>query len=210
MITQITRTYNLHPSYLAQINRLKPFTITSWDSMRGQLYLIRENIRFQLVNNQNKRCCYCGLKLGETSRVEVEHIAPKAGRFGNYPEFSYYKYNIAAICQYCNSSSKKGEYNPIIYESPVYKKCKFEIFHPYFDDPNLFFDYKINSKSIVISAKNGMNKNKALKSIEIFELDSEGHTEARAKEFFWERKKNGYQLSNAILDRIKNVMSFKR
>lgn len=210
MINQIINTYSLVPLYERQVKALTPFSTSSWDSTVGQMVLIRGNIKHQLMQNQNSRCCYCGLKLGETSRVEVEHIAPKAGRKGSFPQYSYYKYNLAAICQFCNSSSKKGEYNPIIKESPVYKKCSFEIVHPYFDNPNDFYEWKENSIGILISAKNGINKTKALKSIETFELDSEGHTEARAKEYYWERKKQGYALTDEIINLINKILNYRR
>ncbi len=210
MISQIVNIYTLPLDFQTELESHKPYTEKSWDSKAGNLVEIREEIKRQLIFNQKNKCCYCGLELGETSRVEIEHIAPKAGRQGNFPQFSYYKYNLAAICQFCNSSSKKGEFNPITKESPLYRRCEFSIVHPYLNDPAQYYDFKRNSLQIVISAKEGVNKSKALKSIEIFGLSEEAHANARAKQYYWEKRKSKYNFTDAIIDRIKGIVLFKR
>ena len=75
-----------------------------WDSARRINKDIKKSVKDQLMIYQNSNCVYCGLKLDETSREEIEHIAPRH----LYPEFEYVTKNLAMSCQYCNSSSKKG------------------------------------------------------------------------------------------------------
>lgn len=108
MIKQITTTYKLTQQDQNFINSLSPFQPGIWRS--STVKDIKIEIHNQLLVIQDYNCCYCGLKVNEGGRAEIEHIANKGGLIRPaYVEFVFTKKNLAIVCQFCNSSSKKGQ-----------------------------------------------------------------------------------------------------
>lgn len=163
-----------------------------WDSGKKINIAIKESIKKQLLLWQNNKCVYCGLKLGGTSREEIEHIAPRH----LYPEFEYTTKNLALSCQFCNSSSKKGRKNTIELKNAYYNMCTFTIVHPYYDDVDHYFE----SKGAIISICSGLTKSeevKAKNTIDMFGLCESYHVEERAKQILWEVQMKGCTFDEA-------------
>lgn len=163
-----------------------------WDSGKKINKAIKESIKRQLVLWQDEKCVYCGLKLGGTSREEIEHIAPRH----LYPEFEYTTKNLAMSCQFCNSSSKKGRKDTIDIKNAYYNKCTFTIIHPYYDDVDHFFE----SKGAIICICSGLTsseKEKAQNTMDMFGLCESHHVEARAMQLLWEVQMNGCTFDEA-------------
>ena len=205
MINKINSTYNLNNTQQNFLNSLIPFQPGIWDS--STVSHIKDEIHNQLLNIQNNNCCYCGLKVNEGGRAEIEHIANKGGKKKPaYIEFVFTKENLAIICQFCNSSSKKGQTDIMdSIDLTNYQNCTFKIVHPYFDDPNLHYSWSNGKYEILISSISA----KGRKSIDLFGLDSEAHTLARAKQKMFESKLAKYKKRNEILNRIKSILTFK-
>lgn len=205
MINKINSTFNLNHTQQNHLNSLLPFQPGIWDS--STVSNIKTEIHNQLLLIQNNNCCYCGLKVNEAGRAEIEHIANKGGKKKPaYIEFVFTKENLAIICQFCNSSSKKGQVDILDnIDLTNYQNCTFKIVHPYFDNPSLHYSWTNGKYAILISSKT----NKGKKSIELFGLDSEAHTLARAKQKMFESKLTRYRKQIEILDRIKTILSFK-
>lgn len=160
-----------------------------WDSGKKINKDIKESIRNQLNFWQKSKCVYCGLRLGGTSREEIEHIAPRH----LHPEFEYTTKNLAISCQYCNSSSKKGTKDTVKLKNVYYNKCIFTIVHPYYDDVDKFF----KSKGAIIYVCEGLSddeKEKAENTIEMFGLSEAQHVEIRAMQIYWESLRKKYTL----------------
>ena len=161
------------------INKLRPLQGGEWDLKTEEIKFVKKQIRSQLMKFQDSKCAYCGLKLGETSADEIEHIAPKGGKTRpKYTMFTFTPYNLVLACRLCNGPTKKGTKDTITKWDINYRNCEFNIFHPYFDDPADHFEWIPNGYKVVIQHKTEKGKN----SIKMFKLDNSAHLEARAKE----------------------------
>lgn len=179
----------VHKKYIRGLGTPK---YEDWDSGKKINKAIKESIKKQLLIWQNGKCVYCGLKLGGTSREEIEHIAPRH----LYSEFEYTTKNLAMSCQFCNSSSKKGRKDTIQLKNTYYNKCTFTIVHPYFDDVDHYFE----SKGAIISICSGLTRSeeaKARNTMDMFGLCESCHVEEREKQILWEQWKNGRTLDEA-------------
>lgn len=204
MISQILNSYHLTPIQDQFLQSL-PLQPGVWD--RSDIKAIKTEIHTQLLILQNNNCCYCGLKVNEGGRAEIDHIAKKGGpKRPAYTEFIFTPKNLAIACQYCNSSSKKGQDDVLSYTNLTnYDNCTFKIVHPYFHDPQTHYLWSKGKYKILISA----NSNEAIYSISLFELDSEAHTLARAKQVMFETKLAKYKSQQAIKQRVLNILKFK-
>ncbi|MED3126822.1 retron system putative HNH endonuclease [Bacillus tropicus] len=175
----------------------------SWKIQTKEMKSLKYRIKDWLTAKQNDRCAYCSSRLNVGGRAEIEHIAPKGELL--YPKFTFNENNLILACQHCNSSTKKGAKDPIVKYSVYYKRCKFSIVHPYFDDPDEHYKW-INEIRICIVAN--PDSIKAKNSIEMFELDGPYLTEERAKTFLWEKMKQGANLSSADQAEIQKALEF--
>lgn len=179
----------IHKAYIRGLGTPK---YKDWDSGKTINKEIKESIKKQLLLWQNEKCVYCGLKLGGTSREEIEHIAPRH----LYPEFEYTTKNLAMSCQFCNSSSKKGTKNTIKVRNIYYNNCTFTIVHPYYDDVDRFFQ----SSGAIISICTGLTSSeeeRAQNTMDMFGLCEARHVEERAKQLYWEVQMKGCTFDEA-------------
>lgn len=176
-----------------------------WERNTVMMNNIKKSINTQLNLFQNEKCCYCGLKLWETSRGEIEHIAPKRGRPKAYPEFTFTKKNLALACEYCNGSSKKGQKDIILKYNANYNRCEFKLVHPYFDDPDLHYEWVNNKTKIQIRHKTG----KGQYSISLFKLDQPSMSDARGKQYIYERKVAKIAQKQRYINLFKRIISFR-
>ena len=140
-------------------------------------YNLKEYIRNELIKSQNGRCAYCGEILGRSSsRRIIEHIAPK----NKYPQFIIVKNNLVLACSLCNGFEKKGNKDTIKSIDVVYKKCKFKIVHPYFDNPEDHYEYIKSHNNATILIKGITEKGK--ESVSMFGLNDTPRIEGRYKE----------------------------
>lgn len=203
MIPRLTTPYVISPDDQIIITSIMPFDGNSWN--RVETSLLREQIHDFLLRQQHKKCGYCGLNLNTTGRAEIDHILAKGGvKRPNYVEYVYTPANLVLSCQFCNSSSKKGQKDISLYaDKLVYSNCTFAIVHPYFDDPTLHYRWTNSTLNIVITAISP----KGRESVRIFGLDSEEHTIQRASQKMFERRQN--PLTRQIVNRIKHIMSWR-
>jgi uncharacterized protein (TIGR02646 family) len=205
MINRITATFKLTLQEQLFINSLIPFQPGIWNNQ--SIFDIKANIHSQLLKIQNDNCCYCGLKVNEGGRAEIEHIANKGGpKRPAYIEFVFTEENLAIACQFCNSSSKKGQVDILDYiDLSNYNSCTIKIVHPYFDNPDLHYRWSKGDYKILISYISLKGK----ESIKLFQLDSEAHTLARAKQAMYEEKLAKYKNREKIRQRVLEILKFK-
>ena len=200
MINQLTTPYNFTAQETTCVNNAS----NDWGSQTNCIKALKAAMNIHFDGHQSERCCYCGLLYDRTGRGEIEHIAPKAATY--YPQFSFTANNLAKACQLCNSSSMKHTYDTVKTLAAVYEQCEFKIVHPYLDDQRLHYNWKYGLRNVIISVAN--DSDKAKESLRIFELASEKRTRARAIERNQERLDNLYNLTTAIKNRIKSVLTF--
>lgn len=205
MINQITNRFTLTRSQKEYIDSV-PINdrAAAWDQNTKIVSEIKKSIKEQLDDIQNQKCCYCGLRLWETSRGEIEHIAPKAGRKKAYPEFAFTTENLALACEYCNGSSKKGEVDTILRHDVNYSDVLFKIVHPYFDKPSVHYEWLNSSTQITVRHKTWKGKY----SIILFGLEK--LATARAKQIMWEKKTTRVNSINELRTRFLKVITFIR
>jgi uncharacterized protein (TIGR02646 family) len=177
----------------------------NWDSKTNCIEQIKADLNNHFDFHQGEKCCYCGLLYDRTGRGEIEHIAPKGKKL--YPQFCFTSNNLAKSCQLCNSSSMKHTYDSVLTLAPNYDQCVFKIVHPYLDDHSQHYSWKYGIGKVVISINN--NSPKAEESIRLFELDSVKRTRARASQRNQETLDHIYNITNAIKNRIKSVLTFR-
>jgi uncharacterized protein (TIGR02646 family) len=205
MIYKISKNYKLtaiQDQYLSGFPGVQ--SLQAWNSQTNVIKEIKESIRSQLSQIQNNKCCYCGLSLEETSRIEIDHIAPKSSRKKSYPEFAFKESNLALSCELCNGSSRKGEADTILSYSSAYNYCKFKLVHPYFDDPQKHYKW-INSKlRVVISHTSWKGKY----SIILFGLNKEARISARAKQRNFEKEIQRQKIKQNVINKAKRIINF--
>ncbi|MEG3079345.1 hypothetical protein R3F64_05665 [Halomonas sp. 5021] len=207
MIKQLSRKPVIPSRIKKRLKILRPLSGGEWDiktdkakSIRSEIGEFKSILKAQLRDIQNEKCAYCGLTLGETSRYEIEHFAPKGGQVRpQHPEYTFEVINLVLACNLCNCSYKKGVYDPIVHGKKAldYRRCDFRIVHPHLDDHSIHYSWANGNNSILIQ---GISP-KGLESIRLFELDSSVHSEARAKEKALEYIKN-HQDGNLLLEQI--------
>ena len=157
---------SLNLSYLAT---LVPWSGDDWNKNTNDLKRAKAHIHSELDTLQNNECAYCGLTMRETTQAQIEHIAPKGSeKTLFYPQFTFEAANLVLACSLCNSSSMKGTFRTISKLHADYKKCEFNIVHPYFDEPNDHYFWADPEYKTIIKNKTS----KGEQSITIFELDS--------------------------------------
>lgn len=183
MIKQVKLRIYLPTEVRKAIRKMRPYKGGDWDRTEEDVKTFKRIVRAQLEACQEGKCAYCGLRLGETSRDELEHVAPKGGAIRpKHVEWTFETLNLVLSCVLCNSPKMKGTKETISVKSPRYSACQFKIVHPRFDDPNKHFDWSDVGKKILISAKSS----KGTESIEMFKLDSTLRSEARAKQVLFD------------------------
>lgn len=207
MIKQIKIKPKFRKEVKCYIRSLAPYKGGEWSSINTNLMKeFKSTLKKQLLQYQENECAYCGLKLGETGKTEIEHIAPKGGK--NDPKYVQYMFttcNLVLACNLCNSPLKKGTKNTINNfdeNNKNYRKNDFNIYHPYFDNPNDHFEFGYGIDQIIIRGKS----DKGQHSIEMFDLDSEAQCTARAKKSLYE----GMIINPEIEDYLKSVMEYKK
>ncbi|KUO58580.1 hypothetical protein APF79_14035 [bacterium BRH_c32] len=207
MIKQAQYNLSLTRNELKQLAQMKDWTGKQWENKSKDEFIIsiKTKIRRQLEDVQ-KTCCYCGLKLRGTSKGDIDHIAAKA-RF-RHPEFTFTLKNLALACGWSNTSEKKGTKETIAKKNKVYSKCEFLLVHPYFDNPVDHYEWTDSDIEILIQVKN--NSSKASFSIKMFGLDTTEMSELRAAQVSYEKKKLEQTLSVNDEDLVKRTMEYKQ
>lgn len=181
------------------LNTLKPYRGGEWDISTPEMKQIKKSINAQLEQWQDGYCAYCGLDYRTTSGPEIEHIAPKGGaKRPHHTKFTFTPYNLAFSCHFCNGPQKKGRKETIEVLNIDYSRCQFKIVHPYFDVPDDHYDWGVSGNHILISYKSIKGKN----SIEMFDLDSTAHSEARAMMVYYKYKSCQISLENELQEAL--------
>lgn len=188
MIKQITYKPRIRKIVKKYIKNIPLLQGGEWDSLKNDPYIIefKKTLREQLEIYQEGQCAFCGLKLNETGRTEIEHIAPKGGaKRPRYAQYTFTIHNLVLACNLCNSPLKKGQKDTINNYDPNnknYRAIEFNIFHPYFDNPIDHFKLSANGAKIIITPCSDKGK----RTISVFDLNNEPHCEARAKALIYE------------------------
>ena len=190
-----------HQTYITKLGVLK---YESWDSGKQVNKEIKKEIRKQLLTFQKDKCVYCRLKLGETSRDEIEHIAPRH----KYPQFEYTAKNLAMSCQHCNSSSKKGSKDTVITCNTDYNNCTFTIIHPYLDN----VDHFLESEGAIIRIRSGLAKDEKVKAentLDMFKLCEIVQVEARVKDLVYEELKQKHVVDDELEKLLESISTYR-
>jgi uncharacterized protein (TIGR02646 family) len=194
---------NLTTVELKELLSIKDWSGKHWDKPPSlNISAIKDKLRTQLELVQTS-CAYCGLILNGTSRGQIEHIAPKA--YYRYPQFTFTLSNLVMACGYCNGFDKKGTSDTIDVVNKLYKKCEFNIVHPYFHNPDDHYEWTDNNIEVLIQVKNSSAK--GLNSINLFELDTPKMNELRAQQIRFEELKNKFQLSQADENLLQSIIT---
>lgn len=205
MINQAVYNLSLTRTEFKQLAAIRPWEGNHWDTPpNADISAIKTKIRQQLEAVQTV-CSYCGLKLGGTSNGEVEHIAPKA--YYRNPEFTFTLKNLTLSCHLCNGFDKKSTTQTIDDKQKAYSNCSFFIVHPYFDDPNIHYEWTDNQVEILIQVRDSSPQ--GLFSINLFGLDSPTMNELRAQQVRFEELKLARPLSNPDQILLNDTMEYK-
>ncbi len=183
------------------ISHLLPHEKSQWETkivkVKHHVDIVKERVRSEL-NRFQKNCVYCGARLWDSSNPEIEHIAPK----WKYPEFMYCNTNLVYSCHLCNGFFMKGKTDTITDYDEDYKKCKFKIVHPYFDDFKDHFSYTLPTidKLVIVPLSP-----QAVNSVEIFDLNSIPRVEARGKRFIAEN----ISIKPEDEERLRRIVEYK-
>ena len=174
MIQQLPFVLHLTVAEHKHLISKKPWNGKQWTD--EDIEDIKTKIKGQLVASQNC-CAYCGLPFKGSKDKQIEHIAPKAK--SRQPQFTFTLLNLVLSCVYCNTLIVKGTKPTVaLPANRSYKKCNFLIVHPYFDNPDIHFEWTDAGDKILVQVRN--NSDKGRESIKMFDLDSEGMSEMRA------------------------------
>lgn len=162
-------------------------TVTTKDY--GTLYG-KEDVRKQLMDDQNNKCAYCESTILHESR-HVDHYRPKS----IYHELAFKWDNLVGACWACNKD--KGKQFPLDDES---KRNTIEetplIINPYTEDPS---EYIAFHEEIAVPKKGlqGLQKRKAETTIKL--LLENKDLEKRRKEMwqYYTTAKLAYELTNS-------------
>lgn len=181
--------------YKKIINFLKPITGNEWDCKAADFRKrkrglakrrneLKKIIKQQLERLQGDDCAFCGLNL-KTRGAQIEHIAPKGSTL--HPQFMFERKNLILSCPLCNGFEKKHTFDTIDVIDINYSNCRFNIVHPYFDDPDEHLEYirdPNNNLAYLIQVKEiaGVKSTKGEQTISLFELDSNEMTQERYKD----------------------------
>lgn len=202
MINQIPFILKLSVTEHRRLVALKPWS-GKWDD--ATVADIKANIKQQLVDSQFV-CAYCGLPFKGSKDKQIEHIAPKANF--RQPQFTYTLQNLVLSCGYCNDLIVKGTKETI--DPPVkrsYKENNFLIVHPYFDDPDEYYEWTDMGDKILIQVRN--DEDKAKYSITMFGLDSEEMSGWRAAFSLLQKQKAAKPIVAADETLVDNTLKYK-
>lgn len=200
MIKQIKVHIYLPAGVRKAIRKLRPHKGGDWDRTDDAVKAFKKIVRAQLETCQEGKCAYCGLPLDETSRDELEHIAPKGGaKRPQHVEWTFEPLNLVMSCVLCNSSEMKGVNDTVSLKAGHYSACKFTIVHPRLDDPSVHFEWQGAGKKILIKAKTPQG----VESIKMFKLDSTLRSEARAKQLLFDR------LPDDFVEKVITISSYR-
>lgn len=203
MIKQIPFVLKLTILEHRQLAAIRPWN-NKWDDIR--IANIKLKIRTQLKNNQSV-CAYCGLPFKGPKDKQIEHIAPKA-KF-RQPQFTFTLLNLVLSCGYCNDLIVKGTKPTVkVPAHKLYKKCNFLIVHPYFDNPDIHYEWTDNADEILIQVKDDSEKGR--NSIKMFDLDSEGMTSLRAAINLLTKRKIEKPINEQDETLVEETLEFKK
>lgn len=199
MIKQIKYKPRFRKEVRCYIKHLPTLKGGEWDAITTSLMKeFKKSLKNQLLIFQHEKCAFCGLKFCETGKTEIEHIAPKGGKKRpKYVRYMFTTCNLVLACNLCNSPIKKGQKNTIDNfdkNNENYRLNNFNIYHPYFDNPDDHFEYSARGDQIIIVAKSPKGKN----TIDVFDLDGEPHCTARAKSLIYESKRQEPDIENLL------------
>lgn len=140
---------------------------------------IKNELSKKLFANQGFKCVYCERYLVGLS-PQIDHFAHKA----LYPQFTFTTINLFYSCDFCNSSSRKGQKPTIQNLHTYYNSCDFKIVHPYFDDPDTEIKFQ-DADKIFFDWSNCTQKGKD--TIEFFEFNDSIMTSIRSRTLTYER-----------------------
>ena len=149
-----------------------------WKRTDGKYKQFKENVTDTMKVAQSNRCAYCGARLHE-KRPHRDHIAPKSPHF----KWTFWPANLVLACYCCNVDCK-AEVDTVAVVAPSYRRSKFNIVHPFFDDPAEHLDFGLDEKAILVSVKNGSAKGQ--RTIELFNLMDPERAKQRAKDLMFD------------------------
>ena len=145
-----------------------------WKRNDGRYKRFKNDLTTSLKGLQSNRCAYCGTRLHE-KRPHRDHVAPKSPHF----KWTYWPANLVLACYCCNVDCK-GEEDTVEHCANSYRRSKFNIVHPYLDDPADHLDFSISGDGVLVAVKNGSVKGD--RSITLFKLMEPERVKERAKD----------------------------
>ena len=179
---------NSEPEFFAKFKRKeKP---KNWDNFDFE---IKRQLKIYMLENEQKieneyYCPYCELEL-DLDESQIEHIKPK----DKFPkQFSDYK-NFIVGCTYEKTCGQaKGN------------KWDESFINPVIENPNEYFSYDIKTGKIVPLKESGAKNKKAVKTIEILNLNEDKLCILRKKYIIEIKNTIGNLADSEIADFIKN------
>ena len=184
-----------------------PFRSEDWDKsltgtgrQRGSQQKrdnLKASIGRKLREIQYPHCIYCGIHENLVGNLQRDHIAPR----NPWIEFVFEAQNLVLACASCNGFLKKNNFDTISSYSTEYKKCKFNIIHPYFDKYQDHIHFSPQKNKIIIYPKRNSRKGK--KTIQVFELNNTHQVSLRCASSIL----NSFKLTKSQNRIFKNIVN---
>ena len=159
---------------------------TKWESRRKVVKEFKKTLKKKFKKNQNNTCAYCELPF-DIDYPELDHIAPKS----LYSDETFNTQNLVNACHRCNGFYHKGYIDTVDNSNGSYNNWDFNIVHPYFDDPQDYYEYSESDNSTFrIKVKAGLSPQmdkKAQNTLDIFALNKKGMPKKRKQEYLYKK-----------------------
>ncbi|MGL4533905.1 MAG: retron system putative HNH endonuclease [Fusobacteriaceae bacterium] len=144
------------PEFYEEFKKRNENHIKNWDDMNGYFEIKQELRAYMILEEQNFRCPYCETLINDESEGSIEHIRPK----DRFPQLFLSYDNFITSCQsnYSCDNFKSNSWDD-------------NFIDPTKENPEDYFTYDIYSGEIVPKHRDGIKKKKALKTIELLNLN---------------------------------------
>ncbi len=146
-----------------------PAEYRSWENKN--ITNIKPKLKEYIVHEQKNLCAYCERKLENIEELSIDHFKKRK----LFPELTLDFYNLFVSCNnpyHCENFKDNKKLSKNDYE---------KIIHPSLEDPEEYLEYNLTGEIVPRENLDPLKREKALFTIEVFNLNDRGLIEDRKK-----------------------------